>query len=183
MSEIEDLLESYRSQLQLPWDRGIAGPMRVWFAVYEPAQERRLRLHLREFEIATRSAGRGWALVDLTDSFATWMGSHEYRDAYFAEPELMDLALADFAGTVEQALVTALEAPDVHQDTVVAVTGVASLFGLTRASPLIEAVAPHVRGRLLVFFPGHYESNNYRLLDARDGWSYLATPIIAQNKG
>jgi hypothetical protein len=26
-------------------------------------------------------------------------------------------------------------------------------------------------------FPGQFERNNYRLLDARDGWNYLAVPI------
>jgi hypothetical protein len=31
-----------------------------------------------------------------------------------------------------------------------------------------------------VFFPGVYENNNYRLLDARDGWNYLAVPITMQ---
>ena len=36
-----------------------------------------------------------------------------------------------------------------------------------------------MKGRLLVFFPGVYEQNNYRLLDARDGWNYLAFPITA----
>ena len=34
-------------------------------------------------------------------------------------------------------------------------------------------------GRLLVFFPGSYENNNYRLLDGYDGWNYLAVPITA----
>jgi hypothetical protein len=34
-----------------------------------------------------------------------------------------------------------------------------------------------IRGRVVVFFPGEYENNNYRLLDARDGWNYLAVPI------
>lgn len=178
MSEIEALVEAYRAQLRLPWERSLAGARRVWFAVYDPAQERRLRLHLPEFEIATQQAQHGWSLVDLTDSFARWMAGHEYRESYFAEPELMELALADYAASVEQTLVAALEAPGGDEDTVVAVAGLASLFGLTRASPLIEAAAPHIRGRLLVFFPGHYEQNNYRLLDARDGWSYLATPII-----
>ena len=42
--------------------------------------------------------------------------------------------------------------------------------------PLVEA---HIRGRLLVFFPGIYEQDNYRLLDARDGWNYHAVPITA----
>jgi len=32
----------------------------------------------------------------------------------------------------------------------------------------------------LVFFPGERDGSNYRLLDARDGWNYLATPIAAQ---
>jgi hypothetical protein len=32
---------------------------------------------------------------------------------------------------------------------------------------------------LLVFFPGQFDNNNYRLLDARDGWNYLAVPITA----
>jgi hypothetical protein len=29
-----------------------------------------------------------------------------------------------------------------------------------------------IKGRLVVFFPGHLERSNYRLLDARDGWNY-----------
>jgi len=41
-------------------------------------------------------------------------------------------------------------------------------------------VESSIRGRLLVFFPGEYENNNYRLLDARDGWNYLAVPITAR---
>ena len=60
-----------------------------------------------------------------------------------------------------------------------AVLGLGSLFGLTRASSLFEAVAPDIRGRLLAFFPGQHDGSNYRLLDARDGWNYLAVPITA----
>ena len=41
----------------------------------------------------------------------------------------------------------------------------------------VRKVDRDIRGRLLVFFPGQYEHNNYRLLDARDGWNYLAIPI------
>ena len=37
----------------------------------------------------------------------------------------------------------------------------------------------NVQGRLLVLFPGEYENNNYRLLDARPGWNYQAVPITA----
>ena len=36
-------------------------------------------------------------------------------------------------------------------------------------------------GRLVAFFPGGYDAahNSYRLLGAKDGWGYLATPITA----
>ena len=44
---------------------------------------------------------------------------------------------------------------------------------------MIPLVETHIRGRLLVLFPGVYEQNNYRLLDARDGWNYLAIPITS----
>ncbi len=73
----------------------------------------------------------------------------------------------------------ALTAPDVDSDTVVALVGVASLFGLVRASEVLDKVTQSIQGRLLVFFPGQHEGSNYRLLDARDGWNYLAVPITA----
>ena len=44
-------------------------------------------------------------------------------------------------------------------------------------SALLNAMNERLPGRLLVFFPGEHEGNSYRLLDARDGWNYLATPI------
>jgi hypothetical protein len=73
-----------------------------------------------------------------------------------------------------------LTAPGVDSRTVVAVSGAASLFGLVRVSSLIDEVAGDIRGRLVVFFPGSYDEKSYfRLLDARDGWDYLAVPITA----
>ena len=61
----------------------------------------------------------------------------------------------------------------------VALLGVGSLFPMVRVSDLIQRVSANVRGRLLVLFPGSFEGGNYRLLDARDGWNYLAIPIVA----
>jgi hypothetical protein len=58
---------------------------------------------------------------------------------------------------------------------------VACLFGFTRVSLVLKEVTTDIRGRLVVFFPGEYEDNNYRLLDARDGWNYLAVPITLHN--
>jgi hypothetical protein len=177
VNEIEGLLKAYQGFLQLPWDRTLAGPQKVWFAIYEPAQERRLRLRLAEFEMATRNAGHSWSHLDLTDLFSTWMSQHEYREAYFEQPEDLELALQYFESFVSQRIADALTAPDVDGNTVVAVSGLASLFGLTYASAVFETVAPSVQGRLLVFFPGQQNGSNYRFLDARDGWNYLAVPI------
>ena len=180
MSAIEGLLRAYERFVRLPWDASLAGPQRVWFAIYDPPQERRLRWRLEEFAAATRTAGHGWLLVDLTDAFARWMAEHEYREAYFEHPDDMQLTLrADFSAFVAERVRTALLGPSVDGSTVVAVAGLGALFGLTRASALFEAVAPSIQGRLLAFFPGHHNGSNYRLLDARDGWNYLAVPITA----
>ena len=177
MNEIEGLLKAYERFLELPWDRTLAGPQKVWFAIYEPTQERRLRLHLPEFGTATGDAGHAWIHLDLTDAFAQWMAQHEYHEAYFEQPEDMELALQDFASAVSQQIVAVLTAPHVDANTVVAVSGLASLFGLTYASAVFETVASAIRGRLLVFFPGQHNGSMYRFLDARDGWNYLAVPI------
>lgn len=179
MNQIEALVKAYGAFVQLPWSTTVAGPQRVWFAVYDPAQERRLRLHLPEFEIATRHAEHGWQQIDITDSFARWMADHRYRDAYFEDPAALDLSLPQFADVVAGEIVQALQAPGVDASTVVAVTGLASLFGLVRSSVVFEQVTHAIQGRLLVFFPGQREGAKYRLLDARDGWNYLAIPITA----
>lgn len=179
MSEIDNLQRAYERFVHLPWDASLAGPQKVWIVVYAPAQERRLRLQLPAFEQATRAAGHGWRWLDLTDRFGQWMGTQEYRDEYFKQPELMELALEEFASDTARVLREALQAPDVTTNDVVAIGGLASLYGLIRVSPLIEQVVDGIRGRLTLFFPGEHETNNYRLLDARDGWNYLAAPITA----
>jgi hypothetical protein len=179
MSEVESLIQNYRRFVALPWQGKVSGAEKVWFVVYDPVQERRLRLRLGEFEIATQEAGHAWHPVDLTGSFARWMARHPYREAYFESPADLDLALPDYTAAVIQELRDALTAPEVDAESVVAVVGVGSLFGLTHVSTVVERVASHIRGRLLLFFPGHQEGDNYRLLDARDGWNYLAIPIRA----
>ncbi|MBA2247163.1 MAG: DUF1788 domain-containing protein [Chloroflexia bacterium] len=180
MSTIEGLIKAYGQYVAIPWDPNLAGPQRVWFVVYEPAHERRLRMRIGEFETRTLAAGHGWQHVDLTHEFSRWMASHEYRDAYFEHPEDMEFALVDFEEHLAARVVKTLHSADEHA--VVALSGLASLFDLTKVSTLIEAVAPQVRGRLVAFFPGQYENTTYRLLDARDGWNYLAVPIRAMEE-
>ena len=107
------------------------------------------------------------------------MARNEYREEYFKHPETVNLALGDFAADLAERIRAKLTAVDVDENTVVGLVGAGSLFGLgaVRLSRLVEEVEPAIRGRLVVFFPGERDGNNYRLLDARDGWSYLALAI------
>ena len=180
MSTIEDLRDAYKRHVSRPWDASLAGKQKVWFVVYDPAQERRLRLRLSEFETATHAAGRTWFHVDLTDSFPEWLANHRHRERYFKDPGLAVYALETYKEQLAQRIIEALTSPDVDERSVVALSGVGSLFGLVRISEVIDAVAGDIRGRLVVFFPGSYDEKSYfRLFDARDGWDYLAVPITA----
>ena len=177
MSEIENLLRGYEQYVKLPWNPKLAGAQRVWFARYDPAQERRLRLRIGEFQTATTDAGHKWHLVDITDAFAEWMTEHEYKEAYFEQPKDMEMALVDFSDAVAKQVRQTLNQPDVDENTVVALLGLASLFGLARVADLIAKVDFEIPGRLLAFFPGQRDGANWRLLNARDGWNYHAVPI------
>jgi len=177
MSEIDELIKAYDRYVSLPWQQGLSGAEKVWFLIYDPPNERRVRFRVPDFETATKKAGHKWAAMDITDEFAKWMASHRYRESYFESPEDMDPALKDFAEIVIQKITAFLESPEVDENSVAVITGLASLFGLTRASTVLEKITNSIRGRLLVFFPGSHEGSNYRLLDARDGWNYLAIPI------
>jgi hypothetical protein len=183
MSRIDMLRKNYQRICGLPWDRNIAGAQRVWLAVYDKEDERKLRLRLGLYEEATHQARHKWCLVDLTDAFAEWMCSPEnasFADGYFESPDLLDDGvLADFRQSVVARITTALGQLADSEDAVLALYGVASLFGFLRISELLPLIEGHIRGRLLVFFPGVYEQDNYRLLDARDGWNYHAVPITA----
>jgi hypothetical protein len=185
MSYVDDLVAAYRKFVALPWQQNLAPPQRVWMAVYPPEQERRIRLHLPEFRTATIEEHHSWSLVDVTTSFETWMARHEYRDAYFDDPDLLESALPAFFSHLVEEVRTALVAHD-KPNGVLALLGAGTLFGLgdaVKVSALLNAVNDAIAGRLLVFFPGEHEGNSYRLLDARDGWNYLAIPITANGSG
>ena len=182
MTRIDELASRYRNHIGAPWQRNLAGDQKTIFVVYPKSDERKLRARLLLFEDATTSSDHGWRLLNLTDAFARWMADTEYRDAYFEEPDTLTMKLrSDFVQYAAGLLREALSGEDVDEDTVVAVLGVACLFGLTRLSLVLKEVVKDIRGRLVVFFPGEYEENNYRLLDARDGWNYLAVPITLHN--
>jgi Domain of unknown function (DUF1788) len=182
-SKVSKLVLTYRQHITVPWQTGLAGVQRVIFAVYDKTDELRLRANVEEFASVTQQAGKQWLLIDITNTFPQWMSEQEYRNAYFESPE--DLAgfqtgeltefVADLIAQIKAQLTKATP------DTVVALLGAGSLFGLARVSTVVEGIKDAVSGRLLVFFPGehHPENHTYRLLDARDGWNYLAVPLLA----
>jgi len=183
MSRIDILRKNYQRICALPWDRHVAGPQRVWLAVYDKEDERKLRFRLSLFKEATEQVGHHWHAVDFTDSFADWLCSPPYSDyaeSYFESPSRLGAApMTAFKKAVADELTQALRSVKPAEDTVVAVLGVASLFGFLRISEILPMFENAIQGRLLVFFPGVYEQDNYRLLDARDGWNYHAVPITS----
>lgn len=178
-SRIARLITSYQRYIELPWQEGLAGPQKVIFVVYDRSDEARLRFKVGEFELATISADRKWQFIDITDAFPEWMVQQEYKEGYFEHPEDLKDILGDFTDTVVTRITHVLEASD--PNTVVAIQGVAGLFGFAHCSEVVSRVANSIQGRLMVFFPGEYENNNYRLLNARPGWNYQAVPITASD--
>lgn len=184
MGRIEELAEIYARHIATPWQRTIAGAQRVIMVVYDKDIERALRARKPAFEYATKQAGHEWHEIDLATVFAAWLAKDEYREAYFESPEDLQLKLdAEFAEHVADRVRQVLNQPGVGETSVVAVFGVGSLFGFTRVSLVLKLLESDIKGRLVVFFPGQYAQNNYRLLDARDGWNYLAVPITLHGPG
>ena len=182
MGRIEELAARYRTHIGAPWQRNLAGDQKAIFVVYPKTDERKLRARLELFEMATTSTGHGWRLLDISNSFARWMADTDYREAYFEDPEALTMKLrSDFVQYAAGRLREVLTDGSVDENTVVAIQGVACLYGFTSVSLVLKEVVKDIQGRLVVFFPGEYEENNYRLLDARDGWNYLAVPITLHN--
>lgn len=184
MARIEDLAERFGRHIATPWQRTVAGAQRVVMVVYDKEMERTLRARKLAFETATREAGHDWHEVDVSDAFARWMAQDDYREEYFASPDDLHLKLeAEFSEYVAERICEVLNRADVTENSVVALFGVGALFGFARMSHILKIVEGDIKGRLVVFFPGHLERSNYRLLDARDGWNYLAVPITLHGEG
>ncbi len=179
MSHCDRLIQNYRRFVALPWSDQLAGKQRIWFAVYPPSEERRVRAHLQEFQVTTLDTGHKWTMIDMEDLPGTWMANHPHRENYFSAPEAIVAAEEEVQLAACELVRSKLSHPESDPNTVVALTGVGALFGFTHVSPVIEAVEDMVQGRLLVFFPGEYERNLYRFMDARDGFNYMAVPITS----
>jgi hypothetical protein len=177
-TRIDLLIEAYEKVVKEPWSTALSGQERIWFLVYDPAEQRKVDLRLGDFETIAVRSGKKWKSISLKQCFPSWMANHEYKEDYFANPEyIVDQLEAEFIPFAISFLKGELNKIEQDQDTLIAVRDVSSLFGFGRLSEILKSCDKDFKGRLLIFFPGEFEHNHYRLLDARDGWDYLARPI------
>jgi len=183
MSRLDQLIAAYRSRVSIPLNPGLPTSQRVWFLVYPPEDERRLRNQLAEFEIATRDAELNWREIDFSRAFAQWMDTfddEEERAACLMDPDITenyaDPEFAKFLAAKIQNVADQVE-PSRVEHTVFAVTGLLELYDFVHVSDILEELDKGIRGILLLFFPGERDGNTYKFIGARTGWDYLATPI------
>ena len=176
MNRIEILAKRFEEHISLPWQQHLAPSERIIFVVYPKEDERRLRSKTELFQQSVLRTGHGWREINLETAFPDWMTSQEYAEDYFTFPEDLDQKLeTDFSDFVWRQVSGELN--EISENDLLAVFGVGTLFGLTHVSTVLKKLETGIRGRLVVFFPGTHEKNTYRLLDARDGWGYMAFPI------
>lgn len=184
MSKIDHLARAFADHVAIAWPASSSGAQRVVMVVYDPSDERALRRKLDLFAQGATDAGNTWVSLDLTPLIAEWLAAHRYRETYFQEPEELFESGED---RISRAISDAVKAPlctEEHDEhAVLAIYGVAAVFGFTNLSSVIARVEHAIRGRLVVFFPGRVHEGRYRLLDARESWDYHAVPITVDNSG
>lgn len=183
MTRIDQLIASYAAHITMPLPSGLAASQRVWFALYPASDDRRLSCRLDEFEILTKQAGHPWIRIDLRGKFAEWLTSvdAEERADWFKNPNDVDLyAKTEWKHELSEFFRSHVARAEAPERTVFALTGVMELFDYLHVSDVLEELEQIIPGYLLVFFPGEREGNQYRFLDARLGWNYLAVPILSQ---
>ncbi|GMO43352.1 MAG: DUF1788 domain-containing protein [Treponemataceae bacterium] len=181
MNKITSLKRAYERLIQTPWQKNISPEQRVIFCVYNENDERALRIQIDEFKYAAESAAHPWLMFDLTDTFAQWLCREKYVEEIFMDTD--ELKVQPFyLAYLKENFSRFVADNNAGEEHVIAVSGVASLFSLLKVKQVVLEFAPLVKGRLVVFFPGSYSGNNYRLLDSYDGWGYLAIPIVGDTE-
>lgn len=176
MSRIDTLAKKFDQHISLPWQQQLTDTEKTIFLVYPKEEERRLRAQKDLFRQSALASGHPWEEISLDEFFPEWMAAQEYAPEYYEYPEDVRQKLeSEFRDAVADRLREKLASLDTQS--VLAVFGVGALFGLCHVSAVLEQLQGTVKGRLVVFFPGSHERNVYHLLDARDGWGYLASPI------
>lgn len=182
MNYVEQLDEALRQQLAHPWPKDLSGGEKTWFLVFDPMRIRSVLAYRNLFRHTTEAAGKRWEEMDLSQRFGVWMSQHEYAESYFEDPELADTLFEDFVDHLVEDIGRRVVTRAIDDNTLMVLTGTESLYGITKLSHVTRRIEDSVPGRLLVFFPGEYVEPQYRFLDARDGWNYLAVPLTPVNE-
>jgi hypothetical protein len=111
-----------------------------------------------------------------------WLASQRYAKSYFQKPNLLSTLLPKYLTYIETEFAAFLQHKGRRRRLRRRAQGRRVAVRLPEGQGSRGQLAPMVKGRLLVFFPGSYEDNNYRLLDGYDGWNYLAVPITADKE-
>jgi len=175
---VDRLVAALGQQLRHLWTADRSGGERVWFLVHDPDKTRAVLARKDAFKQATEAAGKRWVEIDLTAEFGRWMASHRYAERYFARPRLATTISDDFVSALVTDIMRQIAERKVNDQTLLAMVGTESLYGITKLSPVIKRLEDAIPGRLLVVFPGEYDEPRYRFMGARDGWNYLAIPIV-----
>jgi len=179
VSRVNRLLEAFKNYIDIPWRENVAAAQRVIFCVYDPSDELRLRSRIDEFHLATENSKHEWLAYDLTDTFATWLSEQPYATRYFENPALMPMIISSYLDYTLDEITRFIKTHAISKNHVLALYGIGTIFGLLKVREVVDKLAPLVPGRLVVFFPGSCEDNNYRLLGGYDGWNYHAVLITA----
>ena len=178
MTKIDQLLKKFQRIIKEPWTKGLSGQEKVWFLIFEPADLRKIHFNLGEFEIATKNANKDWHIISLEKKFSNWLSKHDYSEAFFEDPEYISDALHDdFKEYLENSINKELEHIN-SSNSLIVLKDVSGIFGFIKLSEVVNTISNKIEGRLMVLFPGEFTNNQYRLMDARDGWDYLARPIM-----
>jgi len=177
---ISNLIQEYESHISLTWPTVASGEEKSIFVIYKPEDELNLRARVESFEQATAQCEHDWLLLDITNAFEEWLSGQDYAESYYENPEYLESNYDFFAEDLAKNLKTTI-AQSASANTVVALLSCGTLFGITSVSELVRKLTEKMTGRLLVFFPGDKIDNTYKLLDAKNGWGYLATALKGQN--
>ena len=181
MSQLKGLLDSFRKHLELRPDPARSLPQRTWFAVYPPDLELALQANLDEFQIAAQDARYTWNPIDLTGTVTQWLEGYpaEERTLLFENPDIIATYRTQLRDVAAEVITR--KTRGAGETTLTVLHGVMELYDFLHLSDLLEALNHHpFPGFLLIFFPGERDHNTYRFLSCRDGWDYLATPILAE---
>ncbi len=68
-SKLDQLLEVFEKVVNEPWSSALSGQERIWFLVYDPAEQRKVDFRLEDFEASTLKAGKKWKSISLKKCF------------------------------------------------------------------------------------------------------------------